>query len=118
MSLDFAAGGFFKLGFSDLKTSHLLILGQSAVDFCKTVVQIRLKILNSESLDGGHSGKHLNNKLFVGSDYKGTERFARYEAFMADKDAEIVYFPYTKNVSSTQISKALTYLRKEDNYEK
>lgn len=43
------------------------------------------------------------NKLFVGSDYKGTERFARYEAFLADKDAEIVYFPYTQSTSSTQI---------------
>ena len=43
------------------------------------------------------------NRLFVGSDYKGSERFNRYEAFFADKNVEIVYFPYTKGTSSTQI---------------
>ena len=41
--------------------------------------------------------------LFVGSDYKGTERFNRYEEYFADKGVKIVYFPYTKGTSSTQI---------------
>jgi cytidyltransferase-like protein len=47
------------------------------------------------------------NKLFVGSDYKGSERFNRYEAFFQDKGVEIVYFPYTPTTSSTQLRKAL-----------
>ena len=42
-------------------------------------------------------------RLFVGSDYKGTERFMRYEEYFADKGVEIVYFPYTQGTSSTQI---------------
>lgn len=46
------------------------------------------------------------NKLFVGSDYKGTERFNRYEKILKGK-AEIVYFPYTKGTSSTQLRDAL-----------
>ena len=41
--------------------------------------------------------------LFVGSDYKGTERFNRYEEYFADKGVQIIYFPYTKGTSSTQI---------------
>lgn len=41
--------------------------------------------------------------LFVGSDYKGTERFNRYEDYFADKGVQIIYFPYTKGTSSTQI---------------
>ncbi|HQL99460.1 MAG TPA: SDR family NAD(P)-dependent oxidoreductase [Ruminococcus flavefaciens] len=41
--------------------------------------------------------------LFVGSDYKGTERFMRYEEYFKDKGVEIVYFPYTQGTSSTQI---------------
>lgn len=41
--------------------------------------------------------------LFVGSDYKGTERFNRYEEYFADKGVKIIYFPYTKGTSSTQI---------------
>lgn len=43
------------------------------------------------------------DKLFVGSDYKGTERFNRYEKMLGEKGVEIVYFPYTKGTSSTQI---------------
>lgn len=41
--------------------------------------------------------------LFVGSDYKGTERFNRYEAYLAGKGVKIIYFPYTQGTSSTQI---------------
>jgi cytidyltransferase-like protein len=43
------------------------------------------------------------DKLFVGSDYKGTERFNRYEDYFRDKGVEIVYFPYTKNTNSTYL---------------
>ena len=48
------------------------------------------------------------HRLFVGSDYKGTERFQRYEEYFKDKDCEIVYFPYTKSTSSTQIRNAVS----------
>ena len=48
------------------------------------------------------------DKLFVGSDYKGTPRFAKYEEFFKDKGVEIVYFPYTKSTSSTQIRDKIT----------
>ena len=47
------------------------------------------------------------NRLFVGSDYKGTERFVRYEEYFKDKDVEIVYFPYTQGTSSTQLRNAV-----------
>lgn len=43
------------------------------------------------------------NLLFVGSDYKGTERFKRYEEELKEKNVKIVYFPYTEEVSSTRI---------------
>lgn len=47
------------------------------------------------------------DKLFVGSDYKGSERFQRYEEFFKDKNVEIVFFPYTKSTSSSQIRKTI-----------
>lgn len=46
------------------------------------------------------------DKLFVGSDYEGSDRFIRYEALLAGK-AQIVYFPYTKSTSSTQLRDAI-----------
>ena len=48
--------------------------------------------------------------LFVGSDYKGTERFEAYERYFADKGVKIVYFPYTEGTSSTQLRGAITKL--------
>ncbi len=48
------------------------------------------------------------HKLFVGSDYKGTERFRKYEEYFADKNVEIVYFPYTKGTSSTQLREKIS----------
>ncbi len=53
------------------------------------------------------------DRLFVGSDYKGTARFARYEAFFADKGVEIIYFPYTQGTSSTQIRKTVLLKTKD-----
>lgn len=53
------------------------------------------------------------DRLFVGSDYKDTPRFQRYEEYFADKNVEIVYFPYTQSTSSTQIRKTVA-LRTKD----
>ena len=53
------------------------------------------------------------DKLFVGSDYKGTERFKRYEEYFKDKGVEIVYFPYTQSTSSTQIRKTVMLKTKD-----
>ena len=46
--------------------------------------------------------------LFVGSDYKGTERFNRYEKVLAPKGVQIIYFPYTQGTSSTQLREAIS----------
>lgn len=54
------------------------------------------------------------DKLFVGSDYKGTERFNRYEEYFKDKGVEIVYFPYTQGTSSTQIRDAIVSKSREN----
>ena len=48
------------------------------------------------------------DKLFVGSDYKGSERFNRYEEYFRSKGVEIVYFSYTQGTSSTQLREAIS----------
>ena len=49
--------------------------------------------------------------LFVGDDWYGTDKWADYEKEFAEAGIRIVYFPYTKGISSTQISRALSHLR-------
>jgi cytidyltransferase-like protein len=48
------------------------------------------------------------HKLFVGSDYSGSDRFKKYEAYFADKNVEIVYLPYTAHTSSTKLRQLIT----------
>ena len=48
---------------------------------------------------------------FVGDDWYGTEKWQEYEKAFAAEGIRIVYFPYTKGVSSTQITKALNAVR-------
>lgn len=61
------------------------------------------EVIDSMPEDSDVWAKIHYSKLFVGSDYKGTERFLRYEKELGAKGVEIVYFPYTKGTSSTQI---------------
>lgn len=61
------------------------------------------KVVDSCSEDSDAWDLYHYTKLFVGSDYKNSERFNRYEEYFKDKNVEIVYFPYTKSTSSTQI---------------
>ncbi|MBO6288262.1 MAG: adenylyltransferase/cytidyltransferase family protein [Prevotella sp.] len=49
--------------------------------------------------------------LFVGDDWYGTEKWRQYEEEFAREGIRIVYFPYTKGISSTQITKALNAVR-------
>ena len=51
------------------------------------------------------------NIFFIGDDWYGTNRFNSYEKELSSKGIKIIYFPYTKGISSTKISQALTVLR-------
>ena len=47
--------------------------------------------------------------LFVGDDWYGTEKWQLYEKQFADAGIKIIYFPYTKGVSSTKITEELNH---------
>lgn len=52
--------------------------------------------------------------LFVGDDWYDTESWRKHEKELAEIGTKVVYFPYTKGVSSTQITKALSVGQKEN----
>ena len=66
------------------------------------------KVVDAEEEDSDAWERLHYDRLFVGSDYQGSERFRRYEQFFRDKGVEIVFFPYTITTSSTQIREAIT----------
>ena len=61
------------------------------------------KVIQSFPEDSDAYDVYHYDKLFVGSDYKGTERFMRYEEYFKDKGVQIVYFSYTQGISSTKL---------------
>jgi glycerol-3-phosphate cytidylyltransferase len=52
--------------------------------------------------------------LFVGDDWFGTDKWKAYENEFSNAGIQIVYFPYTKGISSTQITKALKAVRDDE----
>ena len=73
------------------------------------------EVIESEKEDSDVYTKGIvkYDRLFVGSDYKGTERFNRYEEYFKDKGVEIIYFPYTTGTSSSQLREALSVMSKK-----
>ena len=66
------------------------------------------KVVDSPVEDSDAWDLYHYDRLFVGSDYQGTERFERYEKILSEKGVRIVYFPYTKTTSSTQLRETIS----------
>lgn len=49
--------------------------------------------------------------LFVGDDWYNTEKWKKYEERFSKEGIRIVYFPYTRGISSTRITEALKQVR-------
>ena len=48
--------------------------------------------------------KYKFDKMFVGSDWQGTDAWKRYEEQFAPYGVEIVYLPHTDGISSTKLT--------------
>ncbi len=51
------------------------------------------------------------NIMFVGDDWYATDKWKEYEKEFEKEGIKIVYFPYTRGVSSTKITEALKAVR-------
>uniref|UniRef100_UPI00248D7E93 hypothetical protein n=1 Tax=Gemella morbillorum TaxID=29391 RepID=UPI00248D7E93 len=52
--------------------------------------------------------------LFVGDDWYNTEKWNKYEEEFKKAGIKIIYFPYTKSISSTKIRDTLQHSRGSD----
>jgi len=50
------------------------------------------------------------NRMFVGSDWKGTEKWKKLEEDFSEMGVEICYFPYTQHTSSSMLREILEKL--------
>lgn len=51
--------------------------------------------------------KYHFNKMFVGSDWKGTPQWNKFEEQFAPLGVEIVYLPHTDGISSTKLTSVI-----------
>tara|TARA_Y100000741_G_scaffold307083_1_gene249754 strand:+ start:207 stop:629 length:423 start_codon:yes stop_codon:yes gene_type:complete len=84
----------------------------------------RIKIIDSiKYVDKAVPQKNMNkisaweeykfNKMFVGDDWKGTDKWDELEIKFKKLNVKIIYFPYTKGTSSTLINNTLEKLRND-----
>ena len=45
--------------------------------------------------------------IFIGDDWKGTERWNNFEKVLAEINVDVVYVPYTRGISTTDIRKQI-----------
>lgn len=45
--------------------------------------------------------------IFIGDDWKGTERWNNFEKILAEVNVDVVYVPYTHGISTTDIKKRI-----------
>jgi glycerol-3-phosphate cytidylyltransferase len=66
------------------------------------------EVVPQESMDKLAACKKLNaDVIFVGDDWKGTDKWNKIEEDLATIGAEVVYFSYTKGTSSTILREKL-----------
>ena len=99
--MDFADG---------LKHEHFVQIPDSKKILVKTAKDVdeALKV-QFDKLKGKKLGASI---LFVGDDWYGTEKWKHYEEEFNKAGIRIVYFPYTRGISSTKINDALEHLQK------
>lgn len=73
------------------------------------------EVVTQENMDKLAAWKKYHfNVMFVGDDWKGTDKWNKIEAELAEVSVKVVYFPYTKGTSSTLINETLHKLRGEE----
>lgn len=73
------------------------------------------EVVPQKNMDKMEAWKKLKfDKMFVGSDWKGTEKWDQFEKDFADVGVQIEYFPYTKGTSSTHLKRVLNQIMKKD----
>lgn len=84
---------------------------------CEIVQGIRSvdTVIAQESMDKLEACRKLKiDRMFVGDDWYGTEKWDKIEGDLGSFGVKLVYFPYTKGTSSTKINSILDQFRMEE----
>lgn len=89
------------------KGKHAIIPFEDRIEIVRSVKYVDAAIPQQDMDKLGMCKKLGAQILFVGDDWYGTEKWRTYEKEFEQDGIRIVYFPYTKGISSTVIKHTL-----------
>jgi len=93
------------------KNKQAVIPFQERLEIVRSIRYVDAAIAQ-ESMDKLEAWKKIKfDVMFVGDDWYGTDKWEKIESELADVGVKIVYFPYTKGISSTKINNLLIEAR-------
>lgn len=93
------------------KGKHALIPFEDRLEIVRSIKYVDA-VVPQDNMDKITMCKKLGaTVLFVGDDWYGTEKWKKYEKEFREEGIKIIYFPYTKGISSTKITQTLNGIR-------
>jgi glycerol-3-phosphate cytidylyltransferase len=83
------------------------------VEIVKNIKYVDLVVPQKTIDEIGDHKKYKFDVIFKGDDWKRTEKWNKLEIKFAKRGVKIIYFPYTKHISSTTLKKKLENLFKD-----
>lgn len=91
----------------EYKNKDVVVPFEERVEIVKAIKYVD-EVMKTDSLDKKLSWEKRNyDVLFIGSDWKGSERWNQTEKEMAEYGVEVHYLPYTQETSSTLLREKL-----------
>lgn len=95
------------------KGTHAIIPFEERIKIVEAIRYVD-QVVPQTSMDKMKAWEKLKfNKMFVGNDWKGSEKWNRLGEEFAVLKVDIQYFPYTKGTSSTHLKNVLSQLLKK-----
>lgn len=94
------------------KNAKAIVPFEERIEIVKAISYVDA-VVPQKSMDKIQAWETLKfDKMFVGSDWKGTEKWDKLEQEFEELNVEIMYFPYTKGTSSTKLRETIEKLRR------
>lgn len=96
------------------KGKHALIPYEERIEIVRSIKYVDA-VVPQENMDKLSMCKKLGAELlFVGDDWYGTQKWKEYEESMVKEGIRVIYFPYTKGVSSTLLNSMIVEAREKN----
>lgn len=94
------------------KNTQAIVPFEERIEIVKAISYVD-EVVAQTTMDKKDAWERLKfDRMFVGSDWKGTEKWDKLEEEFNELNVEIIYFPYTKGTSSTKLRETLEKLKR------